>query len=120
MSLLVHGYHGGLGHEGLVLALDFVVDQLFVIFLEPLGLLLQLLLQLDVSLTVLVNILEEVSASLVFASPLSLTGVPLLLILVSNEFLNHLLVFFLVFFALLVEALESHDLFTSGKSLLLL
>jgi len=120
VSLLVHGHHGGLGHEGLVLALDFVVDQLFVVILEPLSLTLHLLLQLDISITVLVNVLEKVGASLVFASPLSLTGVPLLLILVSNEAFDHSLVFFLVVLALLVEALKSHDLFTSGESLLLL
>jgi len=120
VSLLVHGYHSGLGHEGLVLALDLVVDQLFVVILQPISLTLHLLLQLDVSLTVLVNVLEKVGASLVFASPLSLTGVPLLLILVSNEAFDHSLVFFLVVLALLVESLESHNLLTSGESLLLL
>lgn len=120
MGLLVHGDHGGLSHEGLVLASDFSVDHLLVVSLEPFSLTLQLLLELDVSLTVLVNILKKVGASLVFTSPLSLTSVPLLLVFLSDKVFDHSLVFLLVLLALLVEALEFHNLLTSSESLLLL
>jgi hypothetical protein len=110
VGLLVHGDHGSLGHESLVLTGNFSVDR---------GLVLQLLLEFDVGLAVLVDILEEVNTSLVFTSPLNLTSVPLLLVFVSDKAFDHLLVFLLVVLSLLVEGLESHDLLTSGESLLL-
>jgi len=119
MGLLVHGHHGGLGHEGLVLAGHFSVDHGLVVSLQPEGLVLVFLLQLDVGFTVLVDILKEVGSSLVLTSPLLLAGVPLLLVLGGNETFDHLLVLRLVALGLLVEFLESHDLLSSGLSLLL-
>jgi hypothetical protein len=119
VGLLVHGDHGSLGHESLVLTGNFSVDHGLVVLLQPGGLVLQLLLEFDVGLAVLVDILEEVNTSLVFTSPLNLTSVPLLLVFVSDKAFDHLLVFLLVVLSLLVEGLESHDLLTSGESLLL-
>jgi len=120
VGLLVHGDHGSLSHEGFILALDLSIDHLLVVLLKPFSLHLQLLLELDVSLAVLVNILKKVGAGLVFTPPLSFTSIPLLLVLLSDEVFDHSLVFLLVLSALLVELLESHDLFTSSESFLLL
>lgn len=119
VGLLVHGDHGSCGHEGLVLTGDFSLNVGLVVSLQPVGLIFHLLLEFDVSFTVLVDILEEVNTSLVFTSPLNLTSVPLFLVFVSNKAFNHLLVFLFVVLSCLIERLESHDLFTSGESFLL-
>lgn len=117
VGLLVHSLHSSLSHEGLVLAGDLGFDDSFLVCLVPELLSLKFLLEFDVSLTVLVNVLEEVNAGLVFTAPLLLTSIPLLCVVCGDEVLNHLLVSSLVGLSFLVEFLELHNFFTSGESL---
>jgi len=64
--------------------------------LHPVGFVLELLLKLDVLLSVGVNVLKQVDASLVLTVPLLLAGLPLLGVLLRNELVDHLLVCLLV------------------------
>ena len=85
---------------------------------EPCCLFLHLLLQQDVVLAVLVHVLQQVDTGLIFASPLLLAGVPLLLVLLLSEFVDVLLESLLVAFNSVVVLLELLDLPTAGKSLI--
>lgn len=93
-----------------ILAVNFVVNHLLVILLQPVGLLLHGLLQQDVSLAILIDVLHEVDASLVLTAPLLLACVPLLVVLNLRETIDHLLVGSSVTLLVLVVRLELLDL----------
>lgn len=117
VALLVHGGRHCLLFVSNGLPHDFgIVLRLFVV-LEPRGLLLQLLLEKDVLLAVLVDVLHQVNASLVFAAPLGFLGFPLLDIFVLDELLDHFFIGRLVLSLLAVVLLELDDLIS--ESLLL-
>lgn len=94
----------------LVLSIDFRLDVVLLILSEPIRFTLELLLQFNVSFTVLVHILQQVNASLVLTTPLLLSHVPLLIVFFSNEAVNHLLVSFFIGFLLLVVVLKLNSL----------
>ena len=104
----------------LVLALHLRVDLLLLVVLEPGGLSLQLLLQKDISLTVLVHVLEEVDAGLVFTTPLLLPRIPLLGVLLGRKLFDVLSVRRLVVPLLVVVLLELLNLAPPGHALLFL
>jgi hypothetical protein len=103
---------------GTGLALNLRVDLGLVVVAEPVGLLLHLLLEKDVVLAVLVDVLEQVDAGLVFAPPLLLPVVPLLFVLLLSEFVNVALEGGLVALDCVVVLLELLDLSAARKSLL--
>jgi len=106
--------------SGSVLTLKLSINLELVLLLEPLGLLLQSLLEEDVLLTVLVDILEQVDAGLILTAPLLLTSVPLSLVLLLSQLLNVALILSLVRLLLLVMRLKSLGLSATLISLLLL
>lgn len=63
---------------------------------KPVSFLLHRLFQQDVLLTVLVDVLEEVDAGLVFTAPLLLASIPLLLVFILRQLVDHLFVSSLV------------------------
>jgi len=70
----------------------FVGTILALVLFHPLLIFLLLLLEFDVLLSVLVNILKQVNAGLVFAVPLLFALLPLLGVLLRHELINHALV----------------------------
>ncbi len=103
---------------GPVLAVNLVINLALVVLLEPLSLFLVGLLEQDVLLSVLIHVLEQVDASLIFPAPLLLSSIPLLLVLLLGESLEHALLSCLVTLLVLVMSLQLLDLATAGKSLL--
>jgi len=81
-----------------VLAFDLALNVVLLVLLEPLGFALELLFEFNISLAVLVHILEQVDFSLVLSGPLLLSLTPLLFVLVGNQAVNHLLVGFFIGF----------------------
>ena len=79
-----------------VLSVDLGIDLVLVVLLEPLSLLLEGLLKKYVLLTVLVDVLEEVDTSLILTTPLLFTSVPLVLVLLLSQLVNHALVLRLI------------------------
>ena len=79
-----------------VLSFDLGINLVLVVLLEPLGLLLQGLLKKYVLLTVLVDVLEEVDTSLILTTPLLFTSVPLVLVLLLSQLVNHALILRLI------------------------
>ena len=123
ISLMHLLHHARLDHlllVGLVLSFDLCLHVLALELLHPLGLLLELLLQFNVLLAVSIHILKQVNARLVLPVPLLLTGFPLLGVLFSYEFVNHLLVGLLVLSDLLRVLLELDCLGAVLHSLLIL
>lgn len=100
--------------------LNLFADRLLFVVLQPFSLLLHRLLQKNVSLTVLIDILHQVDPCLVFSSPLLLAGIPLLLVLVLNQFIDVPLVGSFVTLHLVVVLLKLLDLTAARKSFLLL
>lgn len=103
----------------LVLAVDFLIDLLLLVVAKPVLLLLQGLLKKDSLLTVLVDVLEQVDAGLIFTSPLLLSCVPLFLILLHRECIDVPLLGLLVRALLLVVLLKLLDLASARKPLFL-
>lgn len=102
-------HHRSLDHlvlVGLVLPLDLSLHILALILFHPLLLALQLFLQLDLLLSVRVNIPQQVDAGLVLTVPLLLASFPLLSVLLGNQLVNHLLVSLLVLVLLLGKLLK--------------
>jgi len=85
--------------------------------LEPLGFLLHRLLEQDILFTVLIDVLEQIDASLVLTAPLLLTCIPLLLILHLGQFLDHLFVRCLVILSILIVSLELLNFLTTSHTL---
>lgn len=79
-----------------VLSVDLGIDLVLVVLLEPLSLILEGLLKKYVLLTVLVDVLEEVDTSLILTTPLLFTSVPLVLVLLLSQLVNHALVLRLI------------------------
>ena len=120
VGLAVVGLLEGTLLKQTVLSVDLGINLLLVVLSLPLGLLLHGLLQKDISLTVLVDILEEIDASLVLTSPLLLSGVPLLFVLLLSQVVNHPLVGLFVVPLVLVVLLKLLDLATASQSLICL
>ena len=104
----------------LVLSLNISIDLGLVVILEPLSLFLESLLEEDVLLAILVHILQEVDTGLVFTTPLLLTSIPLFLVFLLGELLDHALVLGLVRDSILVVLLELLDLSATRQSLIFL
>lgn len=111
--------HGLLG-ERVVLSVNFGLQVGFFVLDLPLRLPGQLLLQLDVSFPVLINVLQQVYPCLVFTAPLLFLFVPHFGGLDGHKTVNHLLVLGLVSLLSLVELLKGSDFISSGYSLLVL
>lgn len=79
-----------------VLSVDLGIDLVLVVLLEPLSLFLEGLLKKYVLLTVLVDVLKEVDTSLILTTPLLFTSVPLVLVLLLSQLVNHALVLRLI------------------------
>ena len=77
---------------GAILALNFCLHVLALVLFHPLLLILLFLFEFDVLLSVLVDVLEQVNAGLVFAVPLLLSLLPLLSVLLCHELVDHSLV----------------------------
>ena len=102
---------------GRILSRDLTFDHLLIVVPEPFSLLLDLLLEKNVSFAVLVHILQQVDTGLILASPLLLAVVPLLLILYLGQLINVALVGSLVRRLLVVVLLELLNLATAGHAL---
>ena len=114
-------HHARLDHlvlVGLVLTFNLRFHILPLIRLHPLLLAFEFLLQLDLLLSVRVNILQQVDACLVLTVPLLLASLPLLCVLLSHQLVNHLLVGLLVLALLLGELLQLDGLSTVTHSLI--
>ena len=98
-------------------AIDLIVNHLLIVLLEPISLLLHSLLQEDVLLAILVHVLHQVHASLILTAPLSLSGVPLFLILNSSQVIDQFFLLSLVRLNILVMGLQDSNLFTAGSPL---
>ena len=103
-----------------VLPVNFSIDSLLLVVTEPFTFFLQSLLEKNVLFTVLIHVLEEVNTGLVFTSPLLLTSIPLLLVLLLRKFINSALVGCSVTCSVLIMSLEFLDLPTSSVALFLL
>ena len=102
---------------GSVLPVNIRIIRRLVMLLKPLSLVLHRLLEQDVLFTVLVDVLEQVDASLVLTAPLLLSSIPLLLILHLSQLIYHLLVCCLVRPSILVVSLELLNLLTTSHAL---
>jgi len=102
------------------LTCDFSVDLVFLVVDEPLGFVLDVALEHDVCFTVGINVFEKVYTSLVFATPLLLSGIPLLGVVCSNKLFNHFLVSSLVRGDIAVMRLKLLNLSTTGHSFVVL
>ena len=103
-----------------VLPVNFSVDLGLIMISKPFSFLLHRLLQQNVLFTVLIDVLQEVDTGLVLAAPLLLTSVPLLLVLLLSEVVNHALIGLLVTLLVLIVGLEFLDLPTPRHALIIL
>ena len=117
VSLLLIGLSEGVLLVRLVLPFNLSVDLLLVMILQPVSFVLESLLQKNVLLAVLIHVLKQVNASLVFTTPLLFASVPLLFILDLGELINHLLVGQLVRSSVLVVLLKLLNLTTTSQTL---
>ena len=117
VSLLLIGLSEGVLLVCPVLPVHLSVDLLLVMILQPVSFVLESLLQKNVLLAVLIHVLKQVNASLVFTTPLLFASVPLLFVLNLGELINHLLVGQLVGRSVLVVLLKLLDLTTTSQAL---
>ena len=105
---------------GPILALNFGLHILTFVLFHPILLLPLLFLKLYVLLPILVDVLEQVDASLILAIPLSLPLLPLFGVFFWNKFVNHSFISFLVGLLLRGKLLKLDRLVAMGHSLLVL
>jgi hypothetical protein len=105
---------------GPILALNFSLHILTFVLFHPILLLPLLFLKLYVLLPILVDVLEQVDASLILAIPLSLPLLPLFGVFFWNKFVNHSFVSLLVGLLLRGKLLKLDRLVSVGHPLLVL
>lgn len=116
VSLLVEGLLECTLFVHPVLTVHLLINLRFLVLLVPLLFLLHCLLEQNVSLALLVHVLQQVDAGLVFSAPLLFAGVPLLFVLDLCQLFSVALDSVLVICNFLVVALELLDFTTAGKS----
>ena len=117
VSLLLVGNPECVLFVGSGLPVNIRINLLLVMVLKPGSLVLESLLEQNVLLAVLVDVLEQVDASLILAAPLLLTSIPLLLVFNLSQLFNHLFVRSLVRLSILVVLLELLDFATTSQAL---
>jgi len=99
-----------------VKAINFIVDLTFFVRLKPFSLFLKGLLQQNVSFTILIDVLHQVDTSLIFTTPLLLSGIPLLVVFNCSKIINNLFFCLLVRLNVLVVNLKSANFFAASIS----
>ena len=93
------------------------LDLALLVLLEPVGLISQLGLEMDVGLAVGIHVLHQVDLGLVLTAPLVLPRVPLASVLIGHQLVDHLLVGALVVGHLAVVSLQLYDFLAAGQTL---
>lgn len=116
VGLFVDGILQFLLLVGKVLTFNLGIDVLLFVIFEPVSLLLLLFFKFNISFAVMVNVFEKVNASLVLTAPLLLTLVPLLLVFVSDELVDHFFISILISLLRLVVFLKFSDFVAAGEA----